>query len=110
MASLDSRPRAQIAIEAALPEISGRLCDRRGLPGGGAVGDQRSDRKDDLFEVLASPGPALQRPPVFAVGDAVFDTIRSRALIFVNLIVFVFFLPDTNARRPGVVGLGTAPD
>jgi CRISPR-associated protein Cas1 len=41
------------------------------LPGGGAVGHQRADRPDRLWQVLAPADPALQGPPVLAAGDGV---------------------------------------
>ena len=41
------------------------------LPGGGAVGHQRADGPDCLWQVFTPADPALQWPPVLAAGDGV---------------------------------------
>src|SRR6266567_3964702 len=51
-----------------------------GLAGGGAVGHERSDGPDGLGQVRAPAGPALQGPPVLAVGDGVLYADPCRGL------------------------------
>ena len=55
-----------------------RLAGDARLPGGGTVGHERSDCLDGLGQVLAAAGPALQGPPVLAVGDGVLDADPGR--------------------------------
>src|SRR6266542_2189172 len=65
--------RCAIAFGTSLPGVFGWLPGGGGLPGCGAVGYQGADRGDGLGQVFAPAGPALQGPPVLAVGDGVFD-------------------------------------
>src|SRR5690242_19910503 len=43
------------------------------LPFGGAVGDQPGNGQGGVFEVFATPGPAVQGPPLLWFGDGVLD-------------------------------------
>src|SRR6266516_4387765 len=65
--------RCAIAFGTSLPGVFGWLPGGGGLPGCGAVGYRGADRGDGLGQVFAAAGPALQGPPVLAVGDGVFD-------------------------------------
>jgi hypothetical protein len=51
--------------------MTGSVGDRSAF--GAAVGDQTGDGQHGVFEVFASSDVALQRPPLFRLGDGVFD-------------------------------------
>ena len=70
---LELTSRCAIAFGTSLPGVFGWLPGGGGLAGCGAVGYQGADRGDGLGQVFAPAGPALQGPPVLAVGDGVFD-------------------------------------